>query len=77
MKRNRLLCLLLVPVLLLLAACGPADAPAADTRSDGTHVVTFSVNGTETKVEVADGETPVYPGETSWETLFPSFHNNR
>ena len=68
MKRNRLLCLLLVPVLLLLAACGPADAPAADTRSDGTHVVTFSVNGTETKVEVADGETPVYPGETSWET---------
>ena len=30
MKRNRLLCLLLVPVLLLLAACSPADTGLSD-----------------------------------------------
>ena len=73
MKAKRLLCLLLVPILILLAACGAADAPAPETTaettdSDGTHVVTFSVNGTETKLTVADGETPVYPGDTAWET---------
>ena len=69
MRMKRLLCLLLVPVLLLLAACGaPKGETNGETSPDGYHVVTFSVDGTETKLLVADGETPVYSGKTEWET---------
>ena len=75
MKRmKRLLSLLLVPVLLLLASCGGtaetiAETTAALTTGDGNCTITFSVAGKEdATVKVAPGETPVYPGELSWET---------
>jgi len=73
-KMKRLLALLLVPVLLLLAACGGktaetvAETTAAATTGDGTYTITFSVAGSETTVSVPAGETPVYAGDTSWET---------
>ena len=65
-KMKRLLSLLLVPVLLLLASCG--GTVDATTAFDGTYAITFSVSGNETTVRVPAGETPVYTGETSWET---------
>ncbi|MBR4770611.1 MAG: hypothetical protein IK090_06750 [Clostridia bacterium] len=65
-KTKRLLSLLLVPVLLLLASCG--GTVDATTAFDGTYAITFSVSGNETTVRVPAGETPVYTGETSWET---------
>ena len=75
MKRmKRLLALLLAPILLLLAACGGtaetiAETTAALTAGDGNCTITFSVAGKENAtVKVAPGETPVYPGELSWET---------
>ncbi|MBP5609760.1 MAG: hypothetical protein J6X72_00265 [Clostridia bacterium] len=49
----------LFAITLQLVSCGPSR--------DG-HVVTFVVNGNKTKVTVKDGETPVYPGDMSWET---------
>ena len=75
MKPKRLLALLLVPILLLLAACGGtaetiatiAATTAASTADDGTFTITFRVAGKETAIKVAPGETPVYPGELSWE----------
>ena len=69
MKTSRiflLICIVLLPALLLLSACGGAK-PAA-TADDGIYTVTFSVNGTETTVEVEAGETPEYTGELEWET---------
>ena len=64
------LCLLIFPVL-LLSSCGGDDGEetaAGTTAEPSSYTVTFSVDGVETKVEVAPGETPEYPGETSWET---------
>ena len=57
----------LLPSLFLLSSCGGETAEAT-TAEPSSYVVTFSVNGEETQVEVAPGETPEYPGETSWET---------
>ena len=51
------LVLLFTPSLLLFTAC-----------STSGYTITFVVNGKKTKVTVKEGETPVYPGETSWET---------
>ena len=74
MKRmKRLLSLILVPVLLLLASCGGAAETVATTAGaiapDGTYAITFSVPGKEpATVYVPAGETPVYPGDVSWET---------
>ena len=53
--------MILLPALLLFSACGDEAEPSE-------YVVTFSVNGQETKVTVPAGETPEYTGETSWET---------
>ena len=58
--------MLLLPSLCLLSSCGGENADA--TTDDGIYTVTFSVNGEETSVEVAAGETPEYTGITSWET---------
>ena len=67
--------LALVFVLLTLSACGGGKNETTDgttapqtTNGTGPYDVTFSVDGVETKVTVAAGEIPVYPGETSWET---------
>ena len=57
----------LLPSLFLLSSCGGETAEAT-TAEPSSYVVTFSVNGEETKVEVAPGETPEYTGITSWET---------
>ena len=57
----------LLPSLFLLSSCGGETAEAT-TAEPSSYTVTFSVDGVETKVEVAPGETPEYPGETSWET---------
>ena len=69
MKTSRiflLICNVLLPALLLLSTCGGDKTEA--TADDGIYTVTFSVNGTETTVEVEAGETPEYTGITSWET---------
>ena len=69
MKTSRiflLICIVLLPALLLLSACGGDKTEA--TADDGIYTVTFSVNGTETTVEVEAGETPEYTGELEWET---------
>ncbi|MBP5349821.1 MAG: hypothetical protein J6Z13_05685 [Clostridia bacterium] len=58
--------MLLLPSLCLLSSCGGETADA--TTDDGIYTVTFSVNGEETSVKVAAGETPEYTGITSWET---------
>ena len=77
MKMKRILSLLLIPVLLLLASCGrsaEAVATAAASTAGGTtspagsYAITFSVAGNSTTVSVPAGETPVYAGDTSWET---------
>ena len=77
MKMKRILSLLLIPVLLLLASCGgsaEAVATAAASTAGGTtspagsYAITFSVAGNSTTVSVPAGETPVYLGDTSWET---------
>ena len=71
MKRRIALALcfaLLLPCLTLLASCGGDDGRAATTTDDGLYTVTFSVNGTETTVEVEPGVIPEYPGEPEWET---------
>ena len=60
------LAVLLLSVLLLFSACGE-DEPAA-TTDDGIYTVTFSVNGTETMIEVPAGEIPEYTGDIEWET---------
>ena len=57
----------LLPSLFLLSSCGGENAEAT-TAEPSSYVVTFSVNGEETQVEVAPGETPEYTGITSWET---------
>ena len=69
MKTSRiflLICIVLLPALLLLSACGGDKTEA--TADDGIYTVTFSVNGTETTVEVPAGEIPEYTGELEWET---------
>ena len=73
-KMKRLLALLLVPVLLLLAACGGAAETIAETAAKTTapaqdsYSITFSVLEERITVRVPAGETPVYPGDLSWET---------
>ena len=57
----------LLPSLFLLSSCGGETAEAT-TAEPSSYTVTFSVNGEETQVEVAPGETPEYTGITSWET---------
>ena len=61
------LAVILLSVLLLLSSCG-REAEEATTADDGIYTVTFSVNGTETTVEVPAGETPEYTGDLEWET---------
>ena len=58
---------LLLPCLLLLSSCG-GDGVEETTAEPSEYTVTFSVNGTETRVTVPAGETPAYTGDTSWET---------
>ncbi|MBO4283297.1 MAG: polysaccharide deacetylase family protein [Clostridia bacterium] len=62
MKRSISLFLSFILVLLssltLFSGCGQKDS----------YVITFSVNGEKTTVEVPKGEVPEYIGETSWET---------
>ena len=60
--------LLLFPVLSLLSSCGSEEAEATTAAEPSAYTITFSVNGNETKVEVAAGETPEYTGEVEWET---------
>ena len=60
------LCFAMLLPCLLFSSCGGETADA--TTDDGTYTVTFSVNGEETSVEVAAGETPEYTGELEWET---------
>ena len=62
----------------LFASCGgnegegttaeTGEETTAETTVPSSYDVTFSVGGVETIVTVAPGETPVYPGEASWET---------
>ena len=52
--------LILLPCLTLLSGCSLGEKDA--------YKITFSVGGEKTVVEVPAGETPAYPGETSWET---------
>ena len=75
MKRLTSFILAMVLALLALSACGgsPDETASGTTVSEttngaGPYDVTFSVGGTETKVTVEAGKTPVYPGEASWET---------
>ena len=71
MKRIISFLLSCVMVLLLLSSCGrdvEATTAAGTTSDPSSYTVTFSVNGTETKVEVAPGETPDYEGNLEWET---------
>ena len=58
---------LLLPCLLLLSSCG-GDGVEETTAEPSEYTVTFSVNGTETRVTVPAGETPAYTGDVSWET---------
>ena len=70
MKRITAFLLVSVMILLLLASCGQnaEETTAAPTAKPSSYTVTFSVNGKETKVEVAPGETPEYEGDLEWET---------
>ena len=70
MKRIASFLLSCVMVLLLLSSCGgssDATTAAPETEAPTSYTVTFSVNGTETTVEVAPGETPEYTGDVEWE----------
>ena len=70
MKRITSFLLSCVMVLLLLSSCGgssDATTAAPETEAPTSYTVTFSVNGTETTVEVAPGETPEYTGDVEWE----------
>ena len=62
------LAVILLSALLLLSSCGGDEAEATTTADDGVYTVTFSVNGTETTVEVEAGVIPEYTGDVEWET---------